>query len=794
MFKKILPFLLIPVFLYSAEVTKDYQFNVPVIKDGKMYINGCRLNRDAFAPCVSVKPVKLLIPYGHDVVSFNVTYGEPIVMEGEYSLVPFRPCGRRSVLPPKDYYTTLSDVYTKNSFYPISVRSQDFRVQYKNGFGIFLTMLRPAQYNVMTGKIRYFKNISVSVQTRVTRAPLPKYHCTPFTKGYLKLLVDNPEVVDKLPVIQKDADDYEYLIVAANSLASSYNDFVEFNKRRCLRTKVETIENIVASTSGRDDQDKLRNFITKQYTDHNIVYVLLGHDANTVPFRGMRSQMYDYGKDYYDDKKVPADMYFACLDGDWKGSNQYYGEPGSEDIGFEVFVSRFAVDNGSELNNLKNKVIKYSENPVKNEVKNNMLCGEFAWGPPQHPVECWGKDDMLQFMGVVNKNGYKTTGFPSGWSTSKLFEKDQSWGKSTFINKVKNDKVAWIDHSGHSNNTYIIKLNNSDVTNSNFSNANGSIANYFHIYTQGCYPNNFTYNDCIGERFTAEISNGAVAFIGNTRYGLGDDGTASADGTDGSTTRFQRYFHDAIFGKKIHYMEMMNSFSKEVNIDYILETDIRKKPYFGQMKFCCYELTVLGDPALSVWTETPKEWSSLPTASANGSEFNMETPPFTWVAILGANDEIITTQLTSYDTASWDTTFTPGNGHCKINDDVYKTYAQAHVGEELKVRIKAHNYLPYTGTVTITGTGIVNNSDLKLQFANMYQSSKGSVKISYNLPANGLVNITIFNSKGMRIKTLEKNQKIGHNTIFVDNLSNGIYYCKLHAKDINGVGKFIVTK
>ena len=66
-------------------------------------------------------------------------------------------------------------------------------------------------------------------------------------------------------------------------------------------------------------------------------------------------------------------------------------------------------------------------------------------------------------------------------------------------------------------------------------------------------------------------------------------------------------------------MEMMNSFSKEVNIDYILETDIRKKPYYGQMKFCAYELTVLGDPALSVWTETPKTWTALPTATATGS-------------------------------------------------------------------------------------------------------------------------------------------------------------------------------
>jgi hypothetical protein len=789
MIKKVLPFLLIPLLLYSAEVTKKYSFNTPVIDEGKMYMNGCRLNREAFAPCVAVKPVKLFIPYGHEVVSFNVTYGEPVLMDGEYSLVPFRPCGRRSFKPPKDYYSRLSEVYTKNSLYPAAVRSQDYRIQYKNGFPIFLTMLKPAQYNATTGKIQYFTSMTVSVQTQASRAPLPKYHCTPFTKGYLKLLVDNPEAIDNLPVIQKDADDYEYLIVASSSLVSAYSSFVEFNKRRCLRTKVVDISD-ATSGAGTDAADKLRNFIRTQYNDHNIVYVLLGHDANTVPYRGMRAQMYDYGTDYIDDKNIPADMYFACLDGDWKGSNQYYGESGAEDIGFEVFASRFAVDNSTELNNLMNKVIKYSEDPVTGEVQNNMLCGEYAWGPPDHPVECWGKDDMIQLLGKTSKNGYTTTGFGNDWNTTNLFEKDQSWSKSTFMSRVRDNKITWIDHTGHSNATYIIKLSMGDVTNSNFSNADGETGNYFHIYTQGCYPGNFTVSNCIGEQFTAKISNGAVAFIANTRYGLGDDGAASPDGSDGSTTRFQRYFHDAVFGKGIH----MNSYSKEANLEYILETDIRKEPYFGQMKYCCYEITVLGDPALSVWTETPKEWSALPTATASNTEFNMETPPFTWVAILGDNDDIITTQLTSYDTASWDTNFTPGNGHCKIDDAVYKTYAQAHVGEQLKVRIKAHNYLPYTGTVTITSVGIENENNLKLQFVNNLRAANGSFKISYTLPISGLVNIAIYNSKGIRVKAIEKSQKAGINSIYVNNLSNGIYYCRLQAKNINSIGKFVVTK
>ena len=799
MFKRFFLVLLIPGLLF-ARIERDYSFDRPEVVDNVVRLNGCRTMMVPFAPCVVVRPVNLLIPYGTKPVSFDVIYGDPVKLEGSYVVAPFRPGGQISEPPPADYFTRSSEYYEKNEFFPGTVRSEKFFTTGKNGHTIFTAKLFPVQYNPVTGEMLYYRKISVSVNTEATR-DAPSYKCFPWVKSLLKLYVDNPEAVDKLPLTKRGPDDYDYLIVTTEALKNSFGDLISFNTRRGMRTRVQSISYVKANFTGKDDADVLRQYIADQYEKHNIVFVLLGEDDdnnedNDIPHRGLHVQLYDYGTDFFDDYDVAGDLYFSCLDGTWQvAGSSYYGEPGSEDIGWEVYAARFAVDNSTELNNMINKTIKYSEQPVADEVKRNMLLGEHLWGPPDHPVDCWGKMCMVQFKGVCTQNNFTTTGFPTAdWTTTELHDQDQTWSKSTLLSNVNDKKVTWIDHLGHSNISYILKLYSSDVTNTNFTN-NGTNANFFLVYTQGCYPGSFdnrtktgyATSDCIGEYFTAGISNGAVAFISNTRSGFGDDGYQGSSGHDGSGQRIHRYFHDALFGHKIHHAEMMNGYSKEVNKDIICDPDLNKPPYYGQVKWAAYDICILGDPALSIWSEVPQELQAdHPDVFTNYSEFVWDTKKaYTQVALLNeAGDSIISSQLTGED------------GKCQIEEEALTNYLLANDGKKMKINVKAHNFLPYQGEISIWLTNISNNDgNLLKDYLVTFNNRTG--RTHYRLSANGMVNISIYNSRGALVKTvLNKMQSAGEHSITFgnSNLSNGIYYLKVTANSNTVVTKFVMTK
>ena len=591
----------------------------------------------------------------------------------------------------------------------------------------------------------------------------------------------------------KDEDDYEYLIVTTDVLKDGWNEFVEFNQRRCLRTKIQTIDYIKANIQGVDDADKLRNYIKQEFENHNIVYVLLGGDddnnnGNDIPHRGFRvyEELNPDPDLDYDFRDIPADMYYSCLNGTWKVSgSSYYGEYGSEDIGWEVYAARFAVDNQTELNNMINKTIKYSEKPVVNELKNALLTGEYLWGPPNYPVECYGKFYMEELRGLCDSNGYTTIGIPDSWNTSTLYDYDNEWTSTDLINTVINNKTAWINHIGHTNNSFVMKTMSSSVSTSNFTN-NGDNANYFLVYAQCTYSaafdnktsnGSYSNSDCIAEKFTSEISNGAVAFIGNSRISFADVETTTPNGTNGANQKYQRYFHDAIFNKKIHYLEMMNAYTKEININEIVVP-----PEVDQsMKFEAYEINILGDPALSVWTETPQELT--PQYAINkDTVFEMQTHPYTWVALLDKDYNIICTQLTIED------------GICKIDDPSLKEYIANNSIDDVRVRIKAHNYFPYEGDMT---TAISNKNAGEVPFVNGLYYQGINMSINYALPVKGHVNISFYNSKGTLVKTIaNENQNPGKHTVTFrsDYLSNGIYYIKFSVNDNAIVKKAVVIK
>jgi Peptidase family C25 len=123
-------------------------------------------------------------------------------------------------------------------------------------------------------------------------------------------------------------------VVAPRAFADALGDFVAFKKTR-LRTELVFLEDILASSPGTDDAEKLKRFLYEKWRAEKPAFVLLAGDADVLPVRYMvldriTPAAFDYS--FY-----PSDLYYADLakaDGsfeDWNAQREgfharYFGE------------------------------------------------------------------------------------------------------------------------------------------------------------------------------------------------------------------------------------------------------------------------------------------------------------------------------------------------------------------------------------------------------------------------------------------------------------------------------------
>jgi hypothetical protein len=809
MFKKFLSLLLIGFLLVSAEtVTKAYKFNNLTFKDGYTYLAGCRPSDQGFAPAVSVKASKIMLKPGQQAKKVTVKYGKLVQVPGDFFVKPTIPAyksdGKPASLSDESIYkdatarALLAQHYEKDALFPGVKETYLFTTQYKCGVPVTITIVHPVQYNPVRGELFYYEDITVAVETEPVdpAKEIAAYVMTPFHRSILQQTVDNTEAIADLELTPRDVDDYEVLVITNPNIQSTFNEYVALNKRRGLRTKVALITDVL-QTSGTTDQDKVRNYIKNEFTNHKILFVVLGGDVNVIKVQELYSEAYDHNQtpDRFRQVYSGADIYYATLDGNWNndGDNKF-GEVGEEDLFFEVYVSRMPADNTTDLTNILNKTKHYAETPKRDQVKNVLMAGEFAWDDYGYTV--WGADNIALYVGYVDRFGWQTYGwtddFNLEWITDKETGAENGWDGADLRAKLLSHKPVWIDHQGHGNSSYCFSIGNSQIPGI-FSNT-GTNQNYFITYSGGCNIQMFSVSDCFMEEMINQ-PNGAVVVMGNWDSGIGDD-----DGNNHPSCVPIRHMHDAIFNpaRRVHFIEATHAGGKESVIDLATNPNaINIAPYYGLMRYCCYNTNGFGDPALSVWTDTPKDVTATTfNVTGDGNQFTISNvPPYTCVGLADiTTDEIFSAQITGYKYNA-DVSFVVGDSACLINDAAYKTYAAAN--NKVKVYIKATNYIPGSFEFTLsTDINNYNNSGIVKNYT--VQSLRGNTVVNFTLTNNETVNVSLFNVKGALVKTL-MNSKVSAGAaqqVSVSNseLSSGLYYCKISTNSSQSVKSVVVAK
>lgn len=668
----------------AQTITKSFNFENPEIisnEEGFVYFkySNCINYAEEGDPLIPHLAVDLLLPQGEIVKSVKIVSISYADMINDIKILPASKPFPISQKIPENYKPVPNPkIYTSNDIYPVNA-IESINTQFLSGHPIGSFSICPVLYYPALNQVKFIKSISIEVETATdneAQSALKFLKNTPLIEKRIKQIVDNPEMLyEYTDNYFDDENDIDILLITQNSFIAAFDNFINYKKSTGYIVKVESTEDIYSNYEGQDNQEQIRNCIIDYYENHGIAYVILGGDADPnnsshriIPHRGFAAD---------DDDDIPSDMYYSCLDGTWNddGDNKW-GESGETDLYAEVGIGRICVDNDTEIENFTNKLILYQNAPVFDDIEKALSIGEELNNNPW----TYGGDYMDEINEGSSANGVTTVGFADNFLISKLYDRDGGWNKYDVFNKINNDGVHLMNHLGHSNIQYNMKMDNSDITTSNFQN-DGITRGFVIGYSQGCYNGSFdnrktggsySTGDCFAEKITT-IETAEVACVANSRYGW------YMPGGTGSTSQFvHREFCDAIFGEEIFVIGYINSDSKEDNAVRFNSS--------GNMRWVVYQTNLFGDPSLDIWTAIPTEIiATYPDEILIGmSEISVQTDaPFARIALIQDN-EIIGRTIAGDD----------GNAFVSLFEYVIST-------SPVTVSVIAHNRIQYTGSISV---------------------------------------------------------------------------------------------
>lgn len=588
--------LMFTALMLSADVIeKTYHFSNPKITQTGNYhqisFERTMLTGLTGEPALPYFAVSLLLPPGQAAMKIEIIHGKEILLPGFFQILPMQ-----NVQPVSKggsgTFVKSETVYSQNRDYPDKSYGE-LSTQYLNGFALAFATFTPIKYNPAIGKVSYFEEITVKITTvpdlKSTDA-LSNTNLSATNRENLFRIAQNPEMMEFYPKKAKSAGDYQMLIISPAQFEAAFTPLINFYQPRGIEAKVATTEYIYANSTGQDNPEKIRNYIIQEYQSHGIEHVTLAGDVEHVPYRGFYCWV--QSSSLYEDSNIPSDLYFSALDGNWNtDGDALWGEIGEDDLLPEIGVARMTFSTANELTILINKTINYQGQPVLGELRNPLLAGEYLYGNPL----TWGADYLDMILGFHDDNGYETTGIPLTHNIDSLYDRNQSWNKATLIQEM-NQGHSFIHHVGHANATYAMRMSNSDITNTNFSQLNGITHNYTLIFSHGCICGAFDENDCIAEKMI-NINNLAVAVMMNSRYGWFNEGQ-----TEGPACHLHREFCDALYDKYENLIGQAYSITRIETAPWVNAPGQWEQ---GALRWNFYDLNIMGDAALRIWTDEP---------------------------------------------------------------------------------------------------------------------------------------------------------------------------------------------
>ena len=577
--------------LAQAETIEHYyHFSQPIVSTQGEYqqigFQGCLPSGTVGEPTLPWQSISLLLPQGQEAVAINVELFDFVELEGSFNLFPCqkpRPISSDEMIP----FAKNESLHRSNEAYPMQNHA-NVSTQYLNGVAFAFSGFTPVQYIPATGKVSYAQTVKVTIETTTSRDDHSrKLWLTPENEASIQRLAQNPTVLSTYNKRGREIGGYDMLVITSEEWIPRFGEYLNLYNDKGIRTRIVSIETIYDLMDGRDNQEKIRNYIIQEYEDNGIQMVSLGGDVSIVPYRSL----FCYAQES-DQDNLPADMYYACLDGTLNDDNDnLWGEIGEDDLLPELGIGRLPFNNEVQFETIMHKTFSYLQNPVLGEFTSPILGAEHLGDG------YYGSDDMERLIGVNNDFDYTTVGYPEDYNFKKYYATPQHDFRGGEFRDLICTGGQYVHHVGHANDDYVAGWYGSSMGNSFFGGNDGINHNYMLFHSHGCICGDFPRN-CVLEKMVT-IETGFVVTVGNSRYGW------YMPWGDGMAAHIHREMIDAYCNDHIATIGMALREAKIASAPWVAIPIEEGQDENGYLRWNIYCLNVLGDGALCPWFEEP---------------------------------------------------------------------------------------------------------------------------------------------------------------------------------------------
>ncbi|MFO7675123.1 MAG: C25 family cysteine peptidase [bacterium] len=522
-------------------------------------------------PLLPAWTLTIVIPQGMRVASLEAVPDRVVELPGRFRLMPAQqpvPVSTRD-LPtalPLDAAIAASDAAWPAAWAEVGP------VGVKSGFRLVTITLTPLRWHARSGQLELATGLAIRVDYEPDPSARPEQlserQLARFAPAVRALVFNPAEVRRHAPAVRAtDFGDIDCVILTSTTLAPAFAPLVSWHTRKGFKTETRTTAWVYSNYSGRDNQERIRNFVRDYYNNEGLMWLLLGGDTAVVPTRRARAVVSgEVGN-------IPCDLYYADLQWSWDGNNNnIFGEANVDtvDLYYDLYVGRASVDDTIQVNTLINKILTHEQNPPTDYLRRMLLADAPLWTGYDHTQS---NDSIAAIT-------------PAGWTDVFI----HSPTNTTTIRDSINHGFQFVHIVGHGNEVGIYNgSTNMYGTNAASAQTNGDRVNL--VNSIACYPGNFEYSDCLAEAAHNRRGGGSVAVIMNSRYGWGTPPNI------GPSEKLDIRFYDYFFNHATMPIGITHAASKEVYRNTAINMQV--------WRWCYYELNLFADPLLVMYENVP---------------------------------------------------------------------------------------------------------------------------------------------------------------------------------------------